>query len=329
MSPSLPRTVRDAFALAFAVGSILPQLSRVLAADAGPIAWRDDYAQARAEASSRGRLVWIQFTGPWCHNCQRMERDTFPHPVVAGLASADFVPVKLRADLHEELALGFGLSCLPATVLLRPGGEVVASVQGYMDPESCLIFLQDALAREGRTRSATAGPVRAASASPAPRLGLDGRCPVSLVDGHRLVDGSADWSAERGGVTYRFTDAARLAAFHAMPERYLPSLGGRSPVSRVDRGEERAGSPNWGVLYDGHLYLCGSAAERARFVKNPRRYARVDPVTRAACPHCWAVERLIVRKDAEFPLARDRRSAFPPEPLRLEARRSQSMARRY
>ncbi len=329
MSPSLPRTVRNAIALAFAVGSILPLLSGESAADVGPIAWRDDYAQARAEASARGRLVWVQFTGPWCHNCQRMERDTFPHPGVAGRASADFVPVKLRADEHEELALGFGLSCLPATVLVRPGGEVVASVQGYMDPETCLGFLQTTLAREGRTRAATADRVRTAPASAAPRLGLDGRCPVSLVDAHRLVDGSAAWSVERDRVTYRFADAARLAAFEATPERYLPALGGRSPVSRVDRGEDRAGSPNWGVLYDGHLYLCGSAAERARFVRSPRRYARVDPVTLAACPHCWALERLIVRKDAELPLARDRRSAFPPEPLRLEARRSPGTARRY
>ena len=54
-----------------------------LAAEPESIAWRDDYDNlALEEARAANRLLWIQFTGPWCPNCTRMERDSFPDPVV-------------------------------------------------------------------------------------------------------------------------------------------------------------------------------------------------------------------------------------------------------
>ena len=81
-----------------------------------PISWRDDYGGALEEARATNRLVWIQFTGPWCPNCLRMERDSFPDADVIEHAQRSFVPLKLRSDVHEQLALGFNLSGLPATV---------------------------------------------------------------------------------------------------------------------------------------------------------------------------------------------------------------------
>ena len=46
------------------------------------IAWREDYAGAMENARAGNRLLWIQFTGPWCPNCTRMERDSFPSPTI-------------------------------------------------------------------------------------------------------------------------------------------------------------------------------------------------------------------------------------------------------
>ena len=99
-----------------------------------PISWREDYGGALEEARTTNRLVWIQFTGPWCPNCLRMERDSFPDADVIEHAQRSFVPLKLRSDVHEQLALGFNLSGLPATVLVAPNREIVAIHQGYLGP---------------------------------------------------------------------------------------------------------------------------------------------------------------------------------------------------
>src|SRR5580698_6426989 len=75
-----------------------------VASEPESISWRDDYGRALDESQSANRLLWIQFTGPWCPNCTKMERDSFPHPVVVQHARESFVPVKLRSDVHEQLA---------------------------------------------------------------------------------------------------------------------------------------------------------------------------------------------------------------------------------
>lgn len=118
-----------------------------LAAEPDSIAWRDGYESALEEARAANRLLWIQFTGPWCPNCARMDRDSFPHPVVVRHARDSFVPLKLRSDVHEQLALSFNLSALPATIIVAPTREVIAIHQGYLGPAEFDAFLRDALSR--------------------------------------------------------------------------------------------------------------------------------------------------------------------------------------
>jgi YHS domain-containing protein len=329
------RALRVATAVAIGLVLTRPEDTPAQSPDAGPIPWRGDLGTARAEAASLGRLVWVQFAGPWCHNCHRMDRETFTNPAVLGDAVSHFIPVRLRSDHHEDLALSYGLSALPATVILRPTGEVVSTAQGYRDPGSFTGFLRHAMEREGRalartaTRTEVTGPKRPES-SPA-TLALAGCCPVSLVDQHRLVAGQPAVMLEHDGRVYRFAHAEARKLFRAQPERYVPVNVGRCPVAQVDRGESRAGSPKWGVLYEGHLYLCGDEAGRRRFLQRPERYAHVDVADRGFCPHCWASERLLVRGRADYSLTRGGRRFLFPDPGHLEAFRSspsQETARR-
>ncbi len=135
-------------ALSIAAGmlcaSTLAPIAR--ATEPTPISWRDDYGGALEEARATNRLVWIQFTGPWCPNCVRMERDSFPDADIIGHTQRSFVPLKLRSDVHEQLALAFNLSGLPATVLVAPTREIVAVRQGYLGPEELDQLLSQSLA---------------------------------------------------------------------------------------------------------------------------------------------------------------------------------------
>src|SRR5258705_256079 len=82
-------------------------------ASARAIDWRPDLRGAVAEPEAIIRLLWLQFTGPWCHFCQLMDRESFVHPRIISQSRDHFVPVKLQSDEHEALASRFGISGLP------------------------------------------------------------------------------------------------------------------------------------------------------------------------------------------------------------------------
>ena len=255
------------------------------------VVWRGDLAQARAESVELDKPVWIQFTGPWCHFCHKMDREVFSEESIGATARESFIAVKLRADENEQLALAYGFSALPASLILNPRGEVVTLRQGFADALEFRGFLDDALKRMGR--GPAAGLVRTSTVRT--RVALNGFCPVTLVEARKLARGQAEIREIHDGIEYRFATAAARTRFLLAPERYEPQNAGFSPVRQVDAGESKAGNARWGVIYAGHLYLCADGDERARFLSNPSRYARVGATDRANCPHCWGRDRLVAR----------------------------------
>jgi YHS domain-containing protein len=299
----------------------------VLAHPPRSIDWQDDLPRAQVEAQARNRLLLIQFTGPWCHNCRRMDRESLAHPRVAGIVHDQFVAVKLSCEVHEQLALGFGFTGLPATVILSPSGDVIARNQGFLDAAAFHLFLQDALIHDGRLRgpAAPAAPREDDAPAPAraePEVALAGYCPVSLVQDRRLVPGQRSWTIEHNGRTYQFSSAQTRALFQSQPERFIPVNGGCCPVAQVDRGESVAGDPRCGVLYQGHLYLCADETCRKHFLNHPERYARVDVADRGFCPHCWGREHLLVRGRPPHSLTLGGQRYLFPDPTHLEAFRA-------
>ncbi|MBV8233727.1 MAG: thioredoxin family protein [Planctomycetaceae bacterium] len=329
------RTVRAGMGMVLALGWAWLAVTSALASGPGVIAWRQDLRAALSEAAAQGRPLWIQFTGPWCSYCRRMDRESFTHPRIVARSRDSFIPILLQADAHEDLALRYELSGLPATVILRPTGEVLGKHEGFADAVTFDRFLGSTLARFGPIRSpapsvsptvlsTAAGAVRPAAASPAPGndVALAGYCPVSLVTAHRLVPGRAGLTLTHDGVLYRFATAEGYDAFRKSPERFIPANGGRCPVTQVDRGESCAGNPHWGVLFDGRLYLCADEAERQQFLRDPRRYAQVDVADRGFCPHCWDRDHLLVRGLPQYSFSRGGRRYLFPGPDHLEAFRS-------
>ena len=318
---------RLASALSVVTGALCAAMSPgwVTAAepDSDSITWRVDYAGALEEARATNRLLWIQFTGPWCPNCTRMERDCFPDPAIIQQARRSFIPLKLRSDVHEQLALGFDLSGIPATVIVEPTRQVVAIRQGYLGPDELNSLLREAMAtRRGREGvEDLAGPGRGGTAQvrptptrpkSEPQLALSGYCPVSLINGHKLVPGQVAYTVQHEGRIYRFADRVMIDLFRREPQRYVPSNGGSCPVTRLEKGMARAGDPRWGVLYQDHLFLCATEDDRRRFLKSPERYSMVDVAEQGFCAHCIEHSGLLVRGDARHEITRDgRRYWFP------------------
>jgi YHS domain-containing protein/thiol-disulfide isomerase/thioredoxin len=329
MTRPISRTVLFGAGLFVTMALVSLATASARGAGEGTIHWRVDLRQALQEARERNIPVWVQFTGPWCPSCVRMEQESLTDPRVVASSRERFVPVKLRTDLHEALVAHFGLEGIPATIILKPSGEVVSRSEGFIESGPFLALLGDALARSMPVRQIASTPVRTrnvptrtieSQARPEPEVSLAGYCPVSLVRDHRLVPGQPDQRLEHDGHEYRFADSGMRSMFRSQPERFIPVNAGRCPVDQVDRGESVAGDPRWGVLYQGHLYLCADRQRRERFLKNPERYAYADAADRGTCPHCWTREGLANRGPRPS-IARSPRRSLHPALVPLEASR--------
>jgi YHS domain-containing protein len=312
----LNRPLRAGYPL-LALAGLAPLLvaSAATASDTRSVVWRTDLGTAQAEARARDLPLWIQFTGPWCVNCRRMERGAFVHPAVVASSQGQFVPVKLRSDEYEQLALSLGLNSLPSTVIVRPNGEVIDKWEGYGESNEFHAWLQETLSSDGRLGTPGKGKKF--------EVAMAAFCPVALVDRRKLVPGLATLTAKHDGFEYRFADEASRTAFLARPEKYVPANHGECPVEHVENGVFQAGKPQFGVIYRGHLYLFAGTEDRTRFLKNPERYANVDLASRHSCPHCWGTtsRRQIAQvppRAAAASLA-TRRIVLPPPAVIMEA----------
>ncbi|MFP4208195.1 MAG: protein-disulfide reductase DsbD [Wenzhouxiangella sp.] len=93
----------------------------------------DTLAALRAEIDDAPGAVFLSFTAEWCVDCRRMERRTFPEPVVQErFAQMTIVKVDVTDynDDHREILNHFGLIGPPA-YLFFAGGQELAGLRTY------------------------------------------------------------------------------------------------------------------------------------------------------------------------------------------------------
>jgi YHS domain-containing protein len=132
------------------------------------------------------------------------------------------------------------------------------------------------------------------------RIGLDGYCPVCILDAHKWAKGSPDHQATYDGVTYYFPNDTIRQAFLANPAKYVPALGGDCTVCYVKLGKRVPGSTNHVARDGGRLFLFPSDKEKQVFVKNPKEFANVDLALNGDCAVCLVQAKKHVPGKAEF-----------------------------
>ncbi|HWE02517.1 MAG TPA: thioredoxin family protein [Tepidisphaeraceae bacterium] len=110
------------------------------------IPWRTDFAAARAEAARTHRPLFLDFTASWCGPCQTMRRTAWTDPAVAA-AMADLVPVQIDIDQQGDLARKFGISSIPALLLLDERGNVLKEQAGLLSPDKFIAWLKSKIER--------------------------------------------------------------------------------------------------------------------------------------------------------------------------------------
>ena len=119
-----------------------------------------------------------------------------------------------------------------------------------------------------------------------PRIGLEGYCPVCILDANKWAKGSPEHQATYDGVTYYFPEEAIKEKFLANPAKYVPALGGDCIVCYAKLGKRVPGSVNHTARYDNRLFLFPGAEQQQAFLSNPKEFANVDLALNGDCAVC-------------------------------------------
>jgi YHS domain-containing protein len=118
-------------------------------------------------------------------------------------------------------------------------------------------------------------PTGSVSQSPAASsaFGLDGCCPVSLVEKQQWIPGDRRWGVNHRGRTYLFVGPEEQSRFFKDPDRYAPAVSGNDIVLATEQAQTVSGMREHGVFFGNRVYLFSSEATLEKFAKNPNLYA--------------------------------------------------------
>lgn len=110
-------------------------------------------------------------------------------------------------------------------------------------------------------------------------LGIEGYCPVSLINGEKWVKGNKQWGCLHRGKTYLFTSKENRDLFQMAPDAFSPLLAGYDPVIFHEKGELVRGSRSKGAFFGGNdgpkiVVLFQDQQTREKFEKEPSRYIK-------------------------------------------------------
>jgi thiol-disulfide isomerase/thioredoxin/YHS domain-containing protein len=125
----------------------------------------------------------------------------------------------------------------------------------------------------GQPMSPSSAGVIAPPPSGNPPWGLEGFCPVTLVEKQQWVPGDRRYGMAHRGRTYLFTGPEELRRFAADPDRYAPVASGNDIVLATDQGQTVSGMREHGVFFGNRIYLFSNEATLDKFQKNPNQYA--------------------------------------------------------
>ena len=96
-------------------------------ASAQEIEWRQDLAEAKAEARDTNRLVWLHFTADWCVPCKRLDSFVFTHTGVIRASDRNTVAVRVDADAQKSLVKRLAVPRVPYDIVMTPSGRVIVN----------------------------------------------------------------------------------------------------------------------------------------------------------------------------------------------------------
>lgn len=146
------------------------------------------------------------------------------------------------------------------------------------------------------------------------KVGLDGYCPVCIVEHGKWEKGSAEIQSTFDGIAYQFPTKSIQRIFDANPQKYVPVLGGDCIVCLEKAGKRVPGRVQHAALHNQRLYLFPSDAEKQTFIADPLAYSQTDLAIDGECIVCLAKADKHVAGSAKHTVIHDGlRYQFPSE----------------
>jgi len=117
-------------------------------------------------------------------------------------------------------------------------------------------------------------------------VGLQGYCPVCLIEMRQWVKGDRRFTVEYDGRRYYFPGAEQAEMFKQDPLKYVPVLGGDDIVHFARTGKRAVGRLTYGVIHKGRTYFFVSAENKQLFKSSPEAYTDVDLALGGECIVC-------------------------------------------
>ncbi|MEX0715318.1 MAG: DUF255 domain-containing protein [Planctomycetaceae bacterium] len=126
------------------------------------ISWLGDLEAAHRLALEMNRPLLITFGAKWCTFCKKMDANTFADPAVVRAVNGSYVPVRLDFDAEPRVARVLEVRSIPCTIVLSPQADLLARVDGYVDPQRYAAALAAADRLQSRVQHARFERIRRA-----------------------------------------------------------------------------------------------------------------------------------------------------------------------
>lgn len=113
------------------------------------IRWETDLPRAVELARQTNRPLLLHFWTPQCVPCRRLEHNVFNQPRVARALHTHFVPVKIDATEHPELAEKYRVNSVPRDVIVTASDQEIHRLFTPQDPDQYIAQLSAIAFRSG------------------------------------------------------------------------------------------------------------------------------------------------------------------------------------
>lgn len=103
-------------------------------------------------------------------------------------------------------------------------------------------------------------------------VGLEGFCPVTLLETEEWVDGKEEWTVMNHGITYHLASAGQVQKFLADPDAYTPVMDGADAVLFAETGVKVPGNADNCVVFEGKLFMFSNEENLNKFFANSAAY---------------------------------------------------------
>jgi YHS domain-containing protein len=137
-----------------------------------------------------------------------------------------------------------------------------------------------------KTAARTSNAAGSGTKSAGNTVGLQGYCPVCVVQMKKWIKGNPQFSVQQDGKTYLFPGEEQKQMFLSNPAQYTPVLGGDCAVALVEMNKRVPGSVQHAALHNDRLYLFSNDKAKGMFVANKEKYANADLALGGKCSVC-------------------------------------------